>query len=319
MAMSVPESTLIHGRPMELRVSAEEAGERLDRYVQRRQGELSRTAIQRLIEAGEILVNGERAKSGYSLRAGDVIRLLTSAPVRPPMPPPRALPLDILYEDADLLVVNKAPGVVVHPAPGHEDDTLVNALLAHRPELRGVGSELRPGIVHRLDKDTSGLLLVAKHLRALNALAALMQQRRIHKRYLALVEGQVALEQGTIDAPIGRDPRNRQLMTITAREGRQARTHFRVLRHFARHTLLLVEPETGRTHQIRVHLRAIGHPVAGDSLYGRGTARHVPGLERQFLHAYQLSLPHPISGLPLEFEAPLPPDLQAVLARDDLL
>jgi 23S rRNA pseudouridine1911/1915/1917 synthase len=322
--MSAPEGFAADGELLEAAVreqcvQREEAGQRLDRYLQHRLGDLSRTAVQRLIEAGAILVNGKQARPGYTLRAGDLVRVLTTSLERPVAARPRALPLDIVYEDEDLLVVNKAPGVVVHPAPGHLEDTLVNALLAYRPELRGVGSAERPGIVHRLDKDTSGLLLVARHARALAALTEQMRLRQIRKRYLALVEGQVALDQGSIEAPIGRDARHRHQMTITTRGSREARSHFRVLRRFARHTLLLVELETGRTHQIRVHLQAIGHPVAGDPIYGHGSQRRLPGLERQFLHAYQLLLHHPVSGQPLDLEAPLPPDLERVLQREDLL
>ncbi|MBX5448444.1 RluA family pseudouridine synthase [Thermogemmatispora sp.] len=331
--MSVPESTF-HRQQTERgeggaatpygyevrqhQVGPEEAHQRLDRYVQRLLTPLSRTAVQRLIEEGAVRVNGEQEKAGYTLRAGDVVEILWQLPQRATEVVPRALPLEIVYEDDDLLVVNKAAGMVVHPAPGHEDDTLVNALLAYRPQLREVGSGERPGLVHRLDKDTSGLLLVAKHQQALTALAEMMQRRQIHKRYLALVVGQVPLEQGTIEAPIGRDPRNRQLMTVTAHHSREARTHFRVVRRFSRHTLLSVEPETGRTHQIRVHLKAIGYPVAGDPVYGSSSHR-LPGLTRQFLHAAQLVLPHPMTGVTLKLEAPLPADLQNVLAREELL
>ena len=231
---------------------------------------------------------------------------------------PQALPLEIIYEDADLLVVNKAAGMVVHPAPGHSDDTLVNALVARYPKLQEVGGEMRPGIVHRLDKDTSGLLIVARNTRTLAALTAQMKRHEIVKRYLALVEGIVSHDSGTIDAPIGRNPRQRQQMSITAAESREARTHFRVLQRFAHHTLLLLQLETGRTHQIRVHLKAIGHPVVGDPIYGPGSTQRALGLQRQFLHAYQLKFTHPITGVPLEFEAPLPADLQAVLDSQNI-
>jgi 23S rRNA pseudouridine1911/1915/1917 synthase len=216
-------------------------------------------------------------------------------------------------------VINKAAGMVVHPAPGHYEDTLVNALLARYPELRASESDLRPGIVHRLDRDTSGLLIVAKDVRTQATLVEQMKRHEVVKRYLALVEGVVALEKGSIDAPIGRDPRHRQQMTITTVDSRDAITHFRVLNRYVHHTLLLVQLETGRTHQIRVHLQAIGHHVVGDPIYGSGRVR--PGLvvQRQFLHAYQLEFAHPITGLKMEFEAPLPPDLQAVLANETLL
>jgi 23S rRNA pseudouridine1911/1915/1917 synthase len=210
--------------------------------------------------------------------------------------------------------------MVVHPAPGHSDDTLVNALVARYPELQPEEGDLRPGIVHRLDRDTSGLLLVARNVRTQAALIDQMKRHEVTKRYLALVQGMVTLDKGSIDAPIGRNPRNRQQMAITVQDGREARTHFRVLERYPRHTLLLLQLETGRTHQIRVHLQAIGHPVVGDPVYttpGRAHA-HLP-LTRQFLHAYQLEFVHPASGETLKFEAPLPEDLAAVLERQDLL
>jgi 23S rRNA pseudouridine1911/1915/1917 synthase len=198
----------------------------------------------------------------------------------------------------------------------------VNALLAHYPDLKEVESgrdDLRPGIVHRLDKDTSGLILIAKNARTQAALIEQMRLHKIIKRYLALVEGNVALDQGSIDAPIGRDPRHRQQMAITATGSREARTHFRVLQRFPRHTLLLLQLETGRTHQIRVHLKAIGHPVVGDPVYGSSSTRKKVSLQRQFLHAYQLLFTHPTTGEVLELEAPLPPDLQNVLNNKSFL
>jgi 23S rRNA pseudouridine1911/1915/1917 synthase len=219
----------------------------------------------------------------------------------------------VVYEDADLLVINKAAGMVVHPAPGHSEDTLVNALLAYDPQIQSSETDQRPGIVHRLDRDTSGLMIVARHLRAQAALIDQMQRHEIIKRYQALVEGNVSLDQGSIDAPIGRDPRHRQQMAIVATGSREARTHFRVLERFPRHTLLLLQLETGRTHQIRVHLKAIGHPVVGDATYGSGNVIRGSKLQRQFLHSYQLQFTHPLSGQELQFEIPLPADLQDVL------
>lgn len=295
-------------------------GQRLDRYLASALDHLSRNAIQQLIEDRQVLVNGRASKAGYMLRNGDEVDVLQVVKPLVSHLQPQSLPLDIVYEDADLLVLNKAAGMVVHPAPGHSDDTLVNALLARYPELRNPEGEsgeenVRPGIVHRLDKDTSGLLIVAKNARTQAALAEQMKEHRVTKRYLALVEGVVALEQGSIDAPIGRDPRHRQQMAITAVGSREARTHFRVLQRFKRHTLLLLQLETGRTHQIRVHLKAIGHPVVGDLTYGSTRGQREPMLNRQFLHAYQLSFTHPTTGIMLELEAPLPPDLQNVLDR----
>jgi 23S rRNA pseudouridine1911/1915/1917 synthase len=305
------------------RVQPEHVGQRLDRYLVSTLGDLSRTTVQQLISDGSVLINRRASKPGYMLRTNDEVQVLSSIPfsqqkeVRP-----QALPLDIVYEDDDLLLVNKAAGMVVHPAPGHYDDTLVNALLARYPELQGsmpVEDDTRPGIVHRLDRDTSGLLIVAKNAHTQAALVKQMQQHEVVKRYLALVEGIVSLDQGSVDAPIGRNPRHRQQMAITSIDSREARTHFRVLKRFDRHTFLLLQLETGRTHQIRVHLQAIGHPVFGDSVYGHGTIPRGISLQRQFLHAYQLSFVHPSTGNIMEFEAPLPTDLQSVLDHEDLL
>lgn len=301
-------------------IGPEQVGMRLDRFLVSVLGDVSRTAGQQLIADGAVLVNQRSAKAAYLLRLDDEVLLLRAGPatisqdVRP-----QPLPLNIIYEDDDLLVINKEPGVVVHPAAGHYDDTLVNALLAHYPEIREFGGEMRPGIVHRLDKDTSGLLIVAKNLRTQAALVEQMQHHQVEKRYLALVEGVVSLDQGSIDAPIGRDPRHRQQMTITAQEGREARTHFRVQRRYAHHTLLLLQLETGRTHQIRVHLKAIGHPVVGDPVYGSRHQRLQLPLQRQFLHAYQLKFTHPTTNKALEFTAPLAADLQKILAQENIL
>ncbi len=301
-------------------VQPEEVGQRLDRYLVGMLTGLSRTSIQQLIASGAIQVNGHASKPGYALRMGDEILVdLEVSSAEPSRAKPRPLPLDIVYEDEDLLVINKAPGMVVHPAPGHSEDTLVNALLAHYPALQASDSGLRPGIVHRLDRDTSGLLIVAKNARAQAALVEQIQRHEVVKRYQALVEGVMALDQGSIDAPIGRDPRHRQQMAITATGSREARTHFRVLERFARHTLLLIELETGRTHQIRVHLKAIGHPVVGDPMYGSGRVLRGSNLRRQFLHACQLQFTHPITGAQLRFAAPLPADLQDVLERKNFL
>lgn len=301
-------------------VMPQDAGQRLDRYLTTVLSDLSRTAVQQLIASGTVLVNGKKSKAGYLLREGDEIQLSSITPAPDAgSARPRAMPLDIVYEDQDLLVVNKLAGMVVHPAPGHRDDTLVNALLAYEPSLQQADESLRLGIVHRLDKDTSGLIIVAKNARAQAALVEQMQHHAIIKRYLALVDGNVALDQGSIDAPIGRDPRHRQQMAITAVGSREARTHFKVLERYARHTLLLLELETGRTHQIRLHLKAIGHPVVGDPVYGSGSVFKRAPLQRQFLHACQLRFTHPFTGETIELEAPLPADLQAVLEQKNYL
>lgn len=297
-----------------------EVGQRLDRYLAPLIADVSRTAIQHMITEGEVQVNGHSSKPGYALRDGDAIQLYHLLPSLPSGHiKPQSYPLEIVFEDKDVLVINKAAGMVVHPAPGHREDTLVNALLARYPQLQKLQEDVRPGIVHRLDKDTSGLLIVAKNSRTQTLLIEMMKQHAIIKRYLALVEGNISLDAGSIDAPIGRDPRHRQQMAITATSSREARTHFRVLERFARHTLLLLELETGRTHQIRVHLKAIGHPVVGDTVYGSGHTRREPQVQRQFLHAYQLKFQHPMTGEVIELEAPLPEDLQAVLEQKSFL
>jgi 23S rRNA pseudouridine1911/1915/1917 synthase len=297
-----------------LTIEPEQVGMRLDRYLTSLLKGLSRTSVQQLILEAAVLVNDKSVKAGYALRLHDTIYIMRTIPSVPQNNViQQALPLEIVYEDADLLVVNKAAGMVVHPAPGHHDDTLVNALLARYAELRVNESDVRPGIVHRLDRDTSGLLIVAKNMRTQAAVVEQMKRHEVVKRYLALVEGTVALDSGTIDAPIGRNPRHRQQMAITASGSREARTHFRVLERFSHYTLLLLQLETGRTHQIRVHLKAIGHPVVGDSVYGSGRKHASMLAQRQFLHAYQLQFTHPVTGEAIELEAPLPADLQADL------
>ena len=309
--------------PTTFHIQPEEAGQRLDRYLLAVLEDLSRTKAQQLIECGMVLVNGSANKPSYALRVDDIVQLSRASSLLGTQAShlkPLYHALDIVYEDADLLVINKAAGMVVHPAPGHADDTVVNALLAYRPELQEIGGEQRPGIIHRLDKDTSGLMIVAKNTRALAVLTEQMQRHEVVKRYLALVEGSMPLDQGSIDAPIGRDPRHRQQMAVTATASRQARTHFRVLQRYPHgHTLLLLQLETGRTHQIRVHLKAIGHPVVGDPVYGSSNKQRGHTLNRQFLHAYQLKFTHPTTHAILELEAPLPDDLQKVLGQEDFL
>lgn len=305
---------------LKLSIQADEAGMRLDRYLTALLPDTSRTVIQKLIEDREVLVNGHTSKSGYALKIGDKVQLKSvDLHAKNTSITPNSLPLDIIYEDEDLLVVNKTAGMVIHPAPGHRDDTLVNALAAYYPDIVKEASGVRPGIIHRLDKDTSGLIIIAKNAVAHAALAGQMKRHEIIKRYLALVEGVVTLDQGSIDAPIGRNPRHRQQMTVTVVKSREARTHFRVLQRFSRHTLLLLELETGRTHQIRVHLHAIGHPVVGDPVYGSGSINRGLSLNRQFLHAFQLKFTHPTTGDAIYLEAPFPQDLQAVLDQKSFL
>lgn len=280
---------------------------RLDKYVCAQYPELSRTRVQKLIAAGNITVNGQPAKPGLRLNPGDRIELNI-----PPTPPqelkPEAIPLEILYEDDDLLVVDKPAGLTVHPAPGHPAHTLVNAILAHFPHLADIGDSLRPGVVHRLDKDTSGVMLVAKNSAAQVDLAKQFKSHSVTKAYLALVKGRLEPENGIIEADIGRDPRNRKRMAVVA-VGREARTEYRVVKYIGGCTLLEIMPETGRTHQIRVHLAAIGFPVIGDKVYGVKSKY----LSRQFLHASRLGFKLPSTGQYVEFKSELPPDLEQAL------
>ncbi len=291
--------------------AAEHSGERLDKIVTASVPHLTRAAVQRLIKTGAVTVNGKTAKPGYRVQAGEKISVqIPSQPSTQVLP--EAIPLDIIYEDAKLLVVNKPAGLVVHPAPGHTGGTLVNALLARYPGIAGVGGPERAGIVHRLDKDTSGLIVVAKDEATHAALQRQFKRRGVLKTYLALVEGQVQPPEGIIEAPIGRDSVRRKRMMVT-HSGRQARTIYRVAEYFAEHTLLEVRPITGRTHQIRVHLAWLGYPVVGDEVYGHRRQRLLQG--RHFLHAARLRFTHPITGEEVALEAPLPPELADVLKR----
>ncbi len=287
----------------------EKQGARLDKYVGENCPELSRTQAQKLIIDGYITVNDCTAKAGLKLNTGD--RVTVSIPPAAPSPLlPEAIPFNILYEDEDLLVIDKPAGLTAHPAPGHPNHTLVNALLFHLSSLPDTGDSLRPGIVHRLDKDTSGVMLVAKNGVAQANLSDQFKTRSVTKTYLVLVKGHLTPEQGTIEAPIGRDPRHRKRMAVTPEtRGREARTQYNVVKYIGDYTLLKVMPETGRTHQIRVHLAAIGYPVVGDITYGVKSAY----VSRQFVHASRLGFKLPSTGEYVEFEAPLPPDLQQAL------
>jgi 23S rRNA pseudouridine1911/1915/1917 synthase len=295
-------------------VPAELAGQRLDRALATLLDGYTRTRAQATIKEGRVLVNGRPAKPSLLVEEGQ--RIEVEPPQRRDAPTPSGdVPqLDVVFEDANMLVLNKPPGLVVHPAPGHETGTLVDALLAHAPGLEAGQDATRPGIVHRLDKDTSGLMVVAKTGPAHAALSAQMKDRRMVKRYLALVEGQMPVPDGVIEAPIGRDLRQRQRMGVvaTTRGGREARTRFRVLRQGHGRSLLELQLETGRTHQIRVHLAAVHHPVVGDETYGSPQPPRPP---RMFLHAAHLEFAHPITGEWLVFEAPLAADLASFLAE----
>jgi 23S rRNA pseudouridine1911/1915/1917 synthase len=286
---------------------AEGQTERLDRFIVNQQPQLSRSFVQSLLESGLITVNGRPAKASQKLKPGDGV----SITLPPPEPSPLAaedVPLVILYEDEDLLVVDKPAGMTTHPSPGHRQHTLVNALLSHLPNLPEADNPERPGIVHRLDKDTSGLIIVAKNRHALASLAAQFGARTVKKTYLTLVTGKVTPPEAVIDAPIGRDPKHRQRMSVLP-AGRAARTGYRVVKYFAGYTLLEASPETGRTHQIRVHMAAVGHPVLGDSTYGKQSSL----VARQFLHAHRIAFKLPGSGRAVEFTSELPADLRSAL------
>ncbi len=295
---------------IEQRFVATEPQPRLDRYLAEQLQGHSRAEVQRWIKAGLARINGKPARPGMALKPGDVVTLTIPEPPRTELLP-EDIPLVILYEDADIIAIDKPAGMVVHPAVGHSSGTLVNAILWHFPDLEGVGEGGRPGIVHRLDKDTSGIILVAKNPQAHRHLQAQFKDRTIEKTYLALVHGHVSPEQGLIDAPIGRHQRHRKRMAVVpAAKGREARTEYEVLAFYDANTLVAAHPLTGRTHQIRVHFASIGHPVVGDAVYGR---RDVYKLGRHFLHAHRIRFRRPADDEWIELESPLPPDLQTLL------
>ena len=288
---------------------ADTAGERLDAFLARQPGNLSRSAAQRLIEEGMVTRNGVPGKKNDRLNIGDRVEYTIPEAKRVDIVPTE-MPLDIVYEDDDLLVINKPKGLVVHPAAGHADDTLVNGLLyALGDSLSGVGGEKRPGIVHRIDRDTSGLIIAAKNDAAHLALSAQLSDHTLARTYECLVTGNLREDSGTVDAPIGRHPTDRKKMCVTQRGGRSAVTHWEVVRRYKGYTHIRCKLETGRTHQIRVHMAYIGHPLLGDTLYNK-----TPGtFPRQALHSASLSFVHPITGEPLTFHAPLPEDMQNLL------
>lgn len=287
--------------------------QRLDLALSRLVPTLSRSQAQRLIEQGAVCANGRCVKKNEKLPAGTVLEL-TLPEIREVPIAAQPLALDVRYEDADVIVVNKPKGLVVHPAPGHPDGTLVNALLAHCGDsLSGIGGEKRPGIVHRIDKDTSGLLIAAKNDFAHAALAAQLKDHSLARTYVCLVCGKVREDSGTIDAPIGRHPTDRKKMAVTEKNSRAAVTHWRVLERYAGYTLLECKLETGRTHQIRVHLAYRGHPIVGDLVYGH--KKPELGQSSQCLHARQLCFRHPRTGQPVTVECPLPENLTALLSK----
>ncbi|SYX82599.1 RluA family pseudouridine synthase [Paenibacillus alvei] len=292
-------------------VESANAKDRIDKFITESiEEEVSRSQVQLWIRDQHVLVNGNPVKPNYKVAAEDVITLT--------MPEPESadivaedIPLDVYFEDKDVIVINKPRGMVVHPAPGHTSGTVVNALMYHCRDLSGINGELRPGIVHRIDKDTSGLLMAAKHDRAHVHLAAQLKEHSVTRKYVALVHGNVPHDQGTIDAPIGRDTHDRKMYTVTENNSKHAVTHFKVMERFGDATLVELQLETGRTHQIRVHMKFIGHPLVGDPMYSRGTRGLT--MNGQALHAMTLGFVHPASGETVELHAPLPEDMENLL------
>lgn len=297
-------------------LTLEQAGERLDKALVEKLPAFSRAQVQRMIQQGRVRIGGTAVKASLRLTGGEQV-VVEIPPVEETDLVAQSIPLDILYEDDDMLVVNKPAGMVVHPAAGHESGTLVNAILAHCPDLPGIGGERRPGIVHRLDKDTSGLILVAKNDQSLRHLQAQFKKRTIEKVYLALSEGHFRAGEALIDGPIGRDPRNRKRMAVippnATANARPAQTKVRLLNYYGGYSLLECRPLTGRTHQIRVHLAFAGYPVVGDKMYGR--RKQVLLAERHFLHAAGLVFRRPSDGKELSFRVELPGELSGLLER----
>ena len=303
------------GQP--LKITLEQPGERLDRALVNALADVSRTQIQRLVKEGHVTINGASVKANLRLEGGEEV-VVVLPDVEETELIPEDIPLDIRYEDDDMLLINKPAGMVVHPGAGHESGTLVNAVLAHCPEVLNVGGEMRPGIVHRLDKETSGLIIVAKNDQALQYLQAQFKERTIKKRYVALVEGQVQPPTALIDAPIGRDLRQRKKMAvITARhaskQARPAQTMYNTMTTYDDFTLIECMPQTGRTHQIRVHMAYVGHPLVGDKVYGR--RKQQIRMSRHFLHAAGLVFKRPSDKETLTYESELPDDLESVLTE----
>lgn len=290
-------------------VSEEQASERLDKFLSTTEPEWSRTQVQQWVKDGLIEVNGKQVKANYKVQVGDQIKVEIPEPEVLDVEA-EAMDLDIYYEDADVLVVNKPRGMVVHPAPGHVSGTLVNGLMAHCTDLSGINGVMRPGIVHRIDKDTSGLLMVAKNDMAHESLVNQLVAKTVTRKYTAVVHGVIQHDTGTIDAPIGRDKKDRQSMTVTKESSKQAVTHFDVIERFDDFTVVECRLETGRTHQIRVHMKYIGYPLAGDPKYG---PRKTVDFNGQLLHAGVLGFDHPRTGEYIEFTAPVPADMRGFI------
>lgn len=292
-------------------ISPEMEDERIDKCISSYMENLSRSYIQKIIKDGNVFVNDAAVKANYRVKTEDSIRFMLPDSVDPDIPA-QDIPLDILYEDRDILIVNKPKNMVVHPAPGHYEGTLVNAIMYHcKDELSGINGVMRPGIVHRIDKDTTGSIIICKNDTSHNAIAALLKTHDITRKYRAIVYGNIAEEKGTVDAPIGRHPNNRKKMAINEKNGKRAVTHYSVLERFGKYTYIECQLETGRTHQIRVHMASIGHPLLGDEVYAN---RKSPfKLEGQVLHAMTIGFKHPRSGEYMEFEAPLPEYFEKLL------
>ncbi len=295
-------------------IIVEEENIRLDSYIAGKYKDLSRTMIQKLIENGKILVNGQKKKISYKVNINDKISINIPEPEKTDLKP-QNIPLEVIYEDNDIIVVNKPKGMVVHPANGNPDGTLVNAIMAiSKNSLSGIGGKIRPGIVHRLDKDTSGIIIVAKNDKAHINLSKQIKDREVKKIYIALVKGAVNENEATIDMPIGRSTKDRKKMAVR-KDGKQAITHFKVLKRYLNYTLLEVKIDTGRTHQIRVHMAEIGHPVVGDIVYSKG--KNEFGVVGQMLHAKSLDFTHPTTGKKMHLEAELPQYFKEVIEKLD--
>lgn len=298
-------------QPNTFTVESEQNNQRLDLFVAGRLTDLSRSHVQKLIADGWITVNGCPEKSNYKVRQGNLVSVVLPA-LHQPLAEPEQIPLHIIYEDSDVIVINKPRDMVVHPAAGNESGTLVNALLGRCTDLSGINGVTRPGIVHRLDKDTSGIMVVAKNDKAHLSLASQIQDRTASRKYLAIVYGNIKEDQGVINAPIGRHSSDRKRMAVTPNNSKKAITHFSVLERFGHYTFIVCKLETGRTHQIRVHMAYIGHPVVGDPKYGPKQSAFA--IQGQALHSTELVFVHPVTGQQMKFTAPMPQDMRTILS-----